>query len=92
MLVLFCLQNVYAFAAKPGESFVGQVLAQNSNGDVTYRIAEGGETLFQINGSDGRIFYHGPISKDSRNYELKVNVIFNELINQCINEYLIEVS
>lgn len=67
-------QNVYAFAAKPGESFVGQVLAQNLDGDITYRIAEGGATLFRINATDGRIFYHGPLSKEPRNYELKVTV------------------
>ncbi|CAG9533294.1 unnamed protein product [Cercopithifilaria johnstoni] len=67
--------NVYAFAAKPGESFVGQVLAQNLDGDITYRIAEGGATLFRINGTDGRIFYYGPLSKDSHNYELKVVAI-----------------
>uniref|UniRef100_A0A1I8EXD5 Cadherin domain-containing protein n=1 Tax=Wuchereria bancrofti TaxID=6293 RepID=A0A1I8EXD5_WUCBA len=67
--------NVYAFAAKPGESFVGQVLAQSSDSDITYRIAEGGATLFQINATDGRIFYYGSLSKDPRNYELKVVAI-----------------
>ncbi|VDN83893.1 unnamed protein product, partial [Brugia pahangi] len=67
--------NIYAFAAKPGESFVGQVLAQSSDSDITYRIAEGGATLFQINSTDGRIFYYGSLSKDPRNYELKVVAI-----------------
>ncbi|MCP9261414.1 BMA-CDH-7 [Dirofilaria immitis] len=32
--------NVYAFAANPGESFVGQVFAQSLDGDITYLIAE----------------------------------------------------
>ncbi|KAM3719724.1 Cadherin-23 [Dirofilaria immitis] len=67
--------NVYAFAANPGESFVGQVFAQSLDGDITYLIAEGGATLFRINATDGRIFYHGPLNKDPRNYELKVIAI-----------------
>uniref|UniRef100_A0A0R3RJR3 Cadherin domain-containing protein n=1 Tax=Elaeophora elaphi TaxID=1147741 RepID=A0A0R3RJR3_9BILA len=67
--------NVYAFAVKPGESFVGQVVAHNLDDDVTYRIAEGGASLFQVNATDGRIFYHGSLSKDPRNYELKVVAI-----------------
>uniref|UniRef100_A0A915PYH9 Cadherin domain-containing protein n=1 Tax=Setaria digitata TaxID=48799 RepID=A0A915PYH9_9BILA len=67
--------NVYAFAASPGESFVGQVSAQSLDGDVMYRIAEGGATLFEINATDGKIYYHGPLSRDPRNYELKVVAI-----------------
>ncbi|VDK80581.1 unnamed protein product, partial [Onchocerca ochengi] len=69
------IMNVYAFAANPGESFVGQVFVQSLESDVTYRIAEGGGTLFRINATDGRIFYHGPITKDPQNYELKVVAI-----------------
>lgn len=70
-------QNIYAFAAKPGESFIGQVSADNLDGDVTYRIAEGGATLFSINASDGKIFYHGPLRKDPRSHELKVTLNLN---------------
>ncbi|VBB35074.1 unnamed protein product, partial [Acanthocheilonema viteae] len=82
--------NVYAFAAKPGESFVGQVLAQNLDDDITYRIAEGGATLFRINETDGRIFYHGPLSKDSHNYELKV-VALDESSPPYIDVALVQV-
>uniref|UniRef100_A0A1I7VDM4 Cadherin domain-containing protein n=1 Tax=Loa loa TaxID=7209 RepID=A0A1I7VDM4_LOALO len=67
--------SIYAFAAKPGESFVGQVFAQSLDSDVTYHIAEGGATLFRINPINGRISYHGPLSKDPCNYELKVIAI-----------------
>lgn len=73
LINLHFFQNVYAFAANPGESLVGKVSAQSVDGDVTYRIAEGGASLFHINATDGRIFYDGPLDKDPRNYELKVS-------------------
>ncbi|VDO36089.1 unnamed protein product [Onchocerca flexuosa] len=82
--------NVYAFAASPGEPFVGQVFVQNFDGDVTYRIAEGGATMFRINATDGRIFYHGPVIKDPQNYELKV-IAIDESSPPYIDEALVQI-
>uniref|UniRef100_A0A915AFR7 Cadherin domain-containing protein n=1 Tax=Parascaris univalens TaxID=6257 RepID=A0A915AFR7_PARUN len=65
-------QEVYAFAASPGSSFVGRISAGGADRDVTYRISEGSASLFQLNATDGRIFYRGPMEKNARNYTLKV--------------------
>uniref|UniRef100_F1KSD0 Cadherin-87A n=1 Tax=Ascaris suum TaxID=6253 RepID=F1KSD0_ASCSU len=65
-------QEVYAFAASPGSSFVGRISAGGADKDVTYRISEGSASLFQLNATDGRIFYRGPMEKNARNYTLKV--------------------
>ncbi|VDM45688.1 unnamed protein product [Toxocara canis] len=65
-------QEVYAFAASPGSAFVGRISAKGADRDVSYRISEGGASLFHLNATDGRIFYGGPLEKNARNYTLKV--------------------
>uniref|UniRef100_A0A0N5AZF9 Cadherin domain-containing protein n=1 Tax=Syphacia muris TaxID=451379 RepID=A0A0N5AZF9_9BILA len=65
-------QTIYAFAARPGVKYVGQVSAEYSHGKITYHLSEGGAKAFSVNPSDGVIYYEGPLEKNAHNYTLKV--------------------
>lgn len=70
-LFVHSVQEIYAFAVPPGQTFVGTVRAVGAPLNAVYTIVEG-PASFALDEQDGTLAFQGIARQHATNYTLKV--------------------